>query len=141
MEVACNNCGELFILKQWQIKFRSRKCAKCYREYSERLRAKRKEAGLPHRQYDYNRLPKVKEKLARIMRERSKVPEMASKMKTRRITRDAIKKGILIKQPCKVCGIEKVEAHHEDYGKPLEVIWLCRDHHHELHKKQRNKTK
>ena len=43
----------------------------------------------------------------------------------------AIKTGKLTKEPCKVCGIEKVHAHHEDYNKPLEVIWLCPIHHYE----------
>ena len=43
----------------------------------------------------------------------------------------------LIKDTCKVCGTnENVEAHHEDYSKPLEIIWLCRNHHREHHKNQ-----
>lgn len=33
---------------------------------------------------------------------------------------------------CEVCG-EDAEMHHPDYSKPLEVIWLCRAHHKELH--------
>lgn len=41
----------------------------------------------------------------------------------------AIKKGKILKEPCTVCGSEKSEGHHEDYSKPLEVIWLCRLHH------------
>jgi len=39
----------------------------------------------------------------------------------------AIKKGNL-KAPkyCEHCGlIEKLQAHHSDYSKPLDVIWLC----------------
>lgn len=42
---------------------------------------------------------------------------------------EAIKKGLIIKKPCGICGKVKVEAHHEDYSKPLEVIWLCQKHH------------
>ncbi len=45
-----------------------------------------------------------------------------------------VNKGKIKKEPCVVCGeMEKVEAHHEDYDKPLEVIWYCRKHHIELH--------
>jgi len=49
--------------------------------------------------------------------------------------RYAIRTGKLVKQPCWTCGEEKVEAHHPDYDKPLDVIWLCRKHHLEIHKK------
>ena len=38
----------------------------------------------------------------------------------------AIRKGRLQKGPCRDCGTtEYVHAHHADYSKPLEVIWLC----------------
>lgn len=40
----------------------------------------------------------------------------------------AKRKGILIPQPCSACG-KKAEAHHNDYTKPLEIVWLCRQHH------------
>ncbi len=43
----------------------------------------------------------------------------------------AVKIGKLKKEACKVCGVDKVHAHHEDYNKPLEVIWLCPMHHYE----------
>lgn len=40
------------------------------------------------------------------------------------------KRGLLIAEPCAVCGTtEQIEKHHEDYGKPLDVVWLCRAHH------------
>ena len=51
--------------------------------------------------------------------------------------RVAVKKGILKKLPCKVCGIKaRLQAHHEDYSKPLEVVWLCATHHYDLHQKE-----
>jgi hypothetical protein len=45
----------------------------------------------------------------------------------------AIKQGKIKRQPCIVCGNKNSHGHHEDYSKPLEVIWLCRKHHEELH--------
>lgn len=46
----------------------------------------------------------------------------------------SIKNGKLEKQPCSVCGYKEAQAHHSDYNKPLEIIWLCRNHHWEWHK-------
>ena len=46
----------------------------------------------------------------------------------------ALRDGTLTRQPCAVCGKEKTVAHHDDYGKPLEVIWLCGKHHRARHK-------
>jgi hypothetical protein len=43
--------------------------------------------------------------------------------------------GRLIRQPCEVCGEKKVEAHHDDYDKPLDVRWLCKAHHTDVHRK------
>ena len=49
----------------------------------------------------------------------------------------AVKKGKIIRPKfCEACGeIGKVFAHHEDYSKPLQVNWLCRDCHSLKHKK------
>lgn len=44
----------------------------------------------------------------------------------------AAKKGILTKTPC-ACGSTATEGHHEDYSKPLEVVWMCRQCHCALH--------
>lgn len=42
---------------------------------------------------------------------------------------NAVRDGRLKRMPCEVCGVEKVQAHHTDYSKPLEVRWLCQKHH------------
>ena len=45
----------------------------------------------------------------------------------------AIKTGKLKREPCSKCGEAKSQAHHEDYSRPLDVLWLCASHHKELH--------
>lgn len=48
---------------------------------------------------------------------------------------NAIRDGRLIPWP--VCAIpecdKKPEAHHPDYDRPLDVVWLCRHHHRRAH--------
>jgi hypothetical protein len=41
----------------------------------------------------------------------------------------AIISGKMIKLPCSICGNKNSQAHHEDYNKPLNIIWLCQTHH------------
>lgn len=41
---------------------------------------------------------------------------------------DAIRRGFLVRpETCSRCGVAdpKINAHHEDYSKPLDVQWLC----------------
>jgi hypothetical protein len=45
------------------------------------------------------------------------------------------RQGLIEKTPCEVCGAtERVEAHHSDYNKPFDVMWLCSKHHKEWHR-------
>ncbi len=44
----------------------------------------------------------------------------------------ALRQGTIKKQPCH-CGSKDVHAHHDDYSKQLEVMWLCPKHHGERH--------
>lgn len=50
----------------------------------------------------------------------------------------AIKSGELVRLPCIRCGDEKSVAHHEDYDKPLDVVWLCQPCHKQRHKELLN---
>ena len=54
------------------------------------------------------------------------------KMNARAYLHTYIKRGKVQRGPCEVCG-GKAEAHHTDYSKPLDVRWLCRDHHPDEH--------
>lgn len=49
----------------------------------------------------------------------------------------AKKRGIITQHPCSICGSLNARAHHPDYTKPLEVVWLCELHHSVVH--ERNK--
>jgi len=61
---------------------------------------------------------------------------------------EAIERGKIIpKNKCEKCGEQKIfrngrrgiEAHHSDYNKPFDVMWLCRQCHYEWHKKNKAK--
>lgn len=47
---------------------------------------------------------------------------------------NAVRDGKIKKQPCAICSSTKfIHAHHRDYSKPLEVVWLCAQCHHRVH--------
>lgn len=46
---------------------------------------------------------------------------------------NAIKTGKLKRQNCSVTNCNKIgEAHHSDYTKPFNILWLCAEHHRQL---------
>lgn len=52
--------------------------------------------------------------------------------------RRALLSGSITRLTCEQPGCTRIgEAHHEDYDKPLAVIWLCRLHHYWLHRDRR----
>lgn len=58
------------------------------------------------------------------------------KYKATAILNESLRKGEIIKSDfCMFCNkVCNTEAHHQDYSKPLDVIWLCSECHHNLHK-------
>lgn len=65
-------------------------------------------------------------KIANVKRMALKYPQ---RYKARYTLRNAIRLGKVEKGCCEVCGSPDVEAHHDDYTKPLEVRWFCSLHH------------
>lgn len=57
----------------------------------------------------------------------------AEKKRANCAVNNAIRDGRMIRKPCSVCGEPNAQGHHEDYSKPLDVVWLCRRHHADRH--------
>lgn len=105
------------LARKWQDpQFRIKECAR-HREKSRRYREESRVV--------YNK-KKTREYLDRHI---ERYPE---KHAARLIVASAIKSGFIQRQPCVKCGL-KAQAHHEDYSKPLDVIWYCPKHHAERH--------
>lgn len=53
------------------------------------------------------------------------------KYKARQKLQNAVRDGRVKREPCMFCGKTKVQAHHKDYSKPFDVIWVCFQCHRE----------
>ncbi len=63
---------------------------------------------------------------------RAKYPQ---KYKAHGIISDGVRSGRIKKEPCRVCGeTKRVHAHHSDYSKPRDIMWLCQPHHKAWHR-------
>lgn len=142
----CAICSAVFLAVRWQNKYCGPVCArqgerKSWREYGQRnkdarslyhrtLYAKDPEAA-KERTREYHRTEAGK-RASRIAaaRQREKHPE---KIAARNAVTIAVRKKTLNAQPCSRCGALPTHAHHPDYAKPLEVIWLCVTCHNKEH--------
>lgn len=55
------------------------------------------------------------------------------RVEARDLVNRAVREGKLKRANCSVCDAANAHAHHEDYSKPFEIIWLCRRCHRKLH--------
>lgn len=111
--------------------YRKKKCAICE---DERWRA-RYYAGYKDRKLVLDKAwIKNNTKLSRSYGLKSR-EKFKDRHESRYIFRKAVMSGKIKRLPCEVCGDKKSQGHHEDYSKPLEVIWLCRTHHEDRHRK------
>lgn len=138
-----------------------RTCKECRKEM---VRKNRLDNVEYYRAYDRERFqsdPKVRERNARYQKtEAGKSSTEKSRKKWAANNREAMKaklieyrsefpkkyaahsavhcakiKGVLVPGECEVCGSSnQTHAHHDDYDKPLDVRWLCPQHHRDWHK-------
>ena len=97
----------------------------------------KKRAMLPHRvQYrlEYQKTEKYKESHAKSILKYTKKYPMVKACHV--IVGNAIRDKRLIPDViCSTCKLEtKIEAHHDDYTKPMDVKWLCKKCHTNWHK-------
>ncbi len=126
------------------------KCTKCHKEKGDTDFHWRTGSGSKkhrmswcrdcHKEYCIKYREVNQEKIRVKQREWSKIRKIiqADKILTRQMVVSAVRQGVIKKLPCKNCGDIKTHGHHPDYDKPLEVMWLCKKHHYEIHRKTAN---
>ena len=106
----------------------SEKNSEYYKEYD------KKRANLPHRVQARKEYAKTEAgKLATKKAHQNYIEKFPLRRAAHIIVGTALKSGSLVKLSCLICGNES-EAHHPDYSRPLDVVWLCSSHHKEAHK-------
>lgn len=132
----CRKCGEIPPIEPPRYKRSDYVCNACHRAYCKARpykSGKASEAWIILWRKKYYAIPEVKARRAKQMRLRYKDPKHSWKIKARRLSRTARKQGKINKQPCFMCGDKNSTMHHPDYHKPLEVLWVCRKHHDQIH--------
>ena len=91
------------------------------------------------RQYDRDRASLPHRAALRIRVQDEYRKQHPDRYSAKNAVNNAVRDGKIVRKPCEVCGAEKVEAHHEDYSKPLEVVWLCKPHHFQADARRRER--
>ena len=105
------------------------KCKQCQKEY-DKSRLKDPKRMKARRDYQKTETGKARHKEAT----KRWVDRNTIKRAAHIIAGNAIRKGSIVRRDCEVCGKQNAEAHHDDYARPLDVRWLCVEHHNEWHR-------
>ncbi len=141
MSHACRVCGKEFEPTEGQVRHNLWICRKCSREadrarrprrpkidlavtraYSRRYRESEK--GQATRQ-QYRKSERGRERRNAASRKWCDKPGSNEKRRAHGLLLRALARGDIKKHPCVKCGNLRVHGHHEDYSKPLNVVWLC----------------
>ncbi len=107
-------------------------CKECMRSYGKKQRKlRRKERRVRQAAY-YKRHTEI----IQLRAQNYRAANLQRLEAYRTITRTR-QQGLLMPEPCADCGLpaKYSQAHHEDYSRPLEVIWLCPSCHMTRHQK------
>lgn len=63
-------------------------------------------------------------------------PEQKKKDNCRSYAGTYFHRGFIKQRPCNSCGDKNSQMHHEDYDRPLWVVWFCRKCHLALHREE-----
>lgn len=133
----CFKCNEIkpltdFYAQPKMSDGRVNKCKACTCDDVRKNRRMKFEYYSEYEKHRYELNERRRKKLAETSRAwRDKNPEA---YKAHNKVNNAVRDGRLKKENCLFCGSdEKIHAHHNDYSKPLEVIWLCTKCHHRMH--------
>ena len=137
---ACFKCGEV------------KQLTECYRHammrdgHLNKCKSCTKSDVRAHRDANHEKISEYERKRFQDPERRKRIAQSLANRKIRcpekhyahRAVSAAIKKGTLVREPCEICGTTvRVQAHHDDYSKPLSVRWLCFVHHREYGHGQR----
>jgi hypothetical protein len=131
----CTVCGKYISLENFYKNRKSKdgkqsKCKTCTKYYGMWWRQ-------THTSIIKKRHQTKRHKRLRVLSNRRYNVKYPEKLRAVKAVELAINRGDLEKKPCSVCGSGlKIQAHHPDYSKPLDVVWLC-----DLHHKQAHQTK
>lgn len=73
----------------------------------------------------------------------TKKEEVRFKLNANGLLNYHVKRGNIVKpQSCQICSeVRKLESHHHDYKKPLDIIWICIPCHKAIHKRLKEEQK
>jgi len=150
-EKKCAKCGELKALDKYYKDIRAShgvyaRCKSCLVEYDrtkegrDRLKVRREKYKATDKFKETKRKYNLTDKAKSLDKIRKAKWQKANPVKSRahKKVRYALDSGKLDKPDnCQICGTDCIpNGHHEDYSKPLDVIWVCNQCHVDIHYKE-----
>lgn len=140
--ITCRKCGQTkpeteFNWKNREAGERQSVCRACFSAYNRERYQRTKEATKARvSEYKKSNPDKVFETRLKTYQRKP------SKSSLYKLVHAALSAGVVARpSKCQICGSDKdrIEAHHEDYSRPLEIIWCCPICHDKLDQDRRRR--